>query len=53
MIGKNEKGKKKRRPPANSCILLRGVNNVAGREMAVKVWESMLVGCVDSFEICT
>jgi len=57
MIGKNEKGKKKRRLHANSCILdvcfAAGVSNVAVIEMAVKIWKGMLVGCVDRFEICT
>lgn len=29
------------------------VNNVGSTEMALKMWERMLVGCVDRFEICT
>jgi len=54
MIGKNEKGGRGKKTTAcKQLYFAAGVNNVAGIEMAVKTWESMLVGCVDSFEICT
>ena len=54
MIGKNEKKKTARKQLyVSTCVLLQSVSNVAGTQMAVKVWESMLVECVDRFEICT